>query len=128
MTTFVSENPQACANAALEKCVQDPSYTTEELGRDVFRGYELMADQPGDGQIKKIPTNICQTSRGGTLEAVGGDSGTNIGDGEIGDLELVAIGVDQFAGTVDLLWKCLVQSVDDLGVCGAQEVFCRLVL
>ena len=77
-----------------------------------------MADEPGDSQIKKIAANICQTSRGGTLETVGGDSGTDIGDGEVGHLELVAISIDQFAGTLHLVRKCFVQSVDDVGVCG----------
>ena len=55
--------------------------------------------EEGEGGRKRedIPGNIHQASGRRALKAMLGNSSTNFIDGEVRNLELIAIGIDQFA-------------------------------
>lgn len=56
-----------------------------------------MEDIEGGGQADDVADDVRVSLEGGALEAVLGDGVADVLDGEVGHLELVAVGVDQAA-------------------------------
>ena len=100
VTTLVSQNPDTGAEETLKNGVQPPQSKPERVRRHVFGGHKVLKDIEDGGDDDDIPGHIGQTLDGGALEAVGRDSIPNLLNGVVGDLELVAIGVDHLALTL----------------------------
>lgn len=98
VTALVGQNPDASAEQTLENGVQSPQSRADGKGRDVLGGHKVVEDVKGRGQVEDVTGDIRQTLDGGPLEAMLGDGIADILDGVIGDLELVAKGIDQLAG------------------------------
>lgn len=97
VTALVSQNPDTGTEETLENGVQPPQSKPQRVGRHVLGGHKVLEDIEDGGEGDHIPDHIGQTSDGGALEAVSRDSITDLLDGVVGDLKLVAIGVDHLA-------------------------------
>ena len=56
-----------------------------------------MEEGEGGSKGEDVPSNVHQASSRRALKAMFGNSSTDIIDGEFGDLEFIAIGIDQSA-------------------------------
>ncbi len=65
-----------------------------------------MVDVEDGGQACHVAGNIAQTSKTRALEAMGRDCVSDLLDGVIGDLELVAVCVEEnTVGLLDVVWS-----------------------
>lgn len=97
VTTLVGQYPDTGTEETLENGVQPPQSKPERIRRHVLGGHKVLEDIEDGGESNHIPGHIGQTFDGGALEAVSRDSIPDLLDGVVGDLELVAIGVDHLA-------------------------------
>lgn len=100
VTTFMSQNPDTGTEETLKNSVQPPQSKPERVRRHVLGGHKVLKDIEDGGDDGDIPGHIGQTLDGRALEAVGRDSIPDLLDGVVGDLELIAIGVDHLALTL----------------------------
>lgn len=104
VTALVGKNPETGAEETLHEGVQAPENDTGSLGGNVLGSDIVVPEVEGDAEVDAVADDIGQAAKSRTLVAVLGDGITDVLDGEVGDLELVAVGVDQLAelGLVDL--------------------------
>lgn len=97
VTALVGKNPETGAEETLHEGVQAPEDDTGSLEGNVLGSDVFVPDVEGDGEVDHVAGDIGQAAESGALVAVLGDGITDVLDGEVGDLELVAVGVDQLA-------------------------------
>lgn len=102
VTTLVSQNPDAGSNHTLDHSVQGPQgHASGHEGNGL--GGDIVVEKVKDGtQDGKVTEDIVQAGNGGAVEAVSGDGIANLLDGEVGHLELVAVGVNHLGVLLDV--------------------------
>jgi hypothetical protein len=93
VATLVSDDPKTGAEETLENGVDGPETSAGGGAGDVLGGHVVVPDAEGGGKENNVAKDISVSLEGGTLEAVLGDGIVDFLDGEIRDLELVAVGV-----------------------------------
>lgn len=96
MSTFVGQDPKTRAKASLYKGICRPQNGAQGGRRDIFRSQVRVEEVEREGEGSNVAGHIAQAPDGGAFEAMSGDRVPDLLDGEVWDLELVAIGVKQF--------------------------------
>ena len=102
VTTLVSQHPDTGADHTLDDGIQSPEPGADGQGRNVLRSHIVVEGIEDGGQDGDIPEDIVQAGPGLALVAVGGNGITDLLDGVVGDLELIAIGVEELGGSLGL--------------------------
>lgn len=102
VTALVGQDPDTGADETLDDGIQGPQNNASGHEGNSLRGDIVVEKVEDGGQDGHIAEDIVQAGHGGAVEAVSWNGITNLLDGEVGDLELVAIGV-QHLGPDDLL-------------------------
>lgn len=97
VAALVGQHPQACAEQALDHGVEGPEEGTRGGPGHVGRGDEVVEEDEGEGEAGDVTGDVGQAAQAGALEAVLGDGAADVVDGEVGQLELVAVGIEQGA-------------------------------
>ena len=97
VTALVGQDPDTGTKETLDDGVQTPQCNPSRRERQSLGGHKVVEEVEDGCKHHHIPGHIRQTPDGGTLEAVGWDGIPNLLDGEVGDLELVAVGVEHLA-------------------------------
>ena len=113
MPTLVSKHPEASAEQALDKSIHCPQQTSQENGRNVFGNEETVEEHEDRGKDREIAGNVRQAPKPRTLEAMGWNGITNLFDGDVRDLEVVAQSIDHTKVFV-LRRKSCIESVDKI--------------
>lgn len=100
VTTLVSQHPDTRPEHTLDNGVQPPEDYPKGRGGHIFGSHEVVEDIENGRQGGQIPSHIGQTPSGGTLKAVGRNGIPDLLDGVVGELELVAIGVDHLSAVL----------------------------
>lgn len=103
MTALVGQHPDTGTKETLDDGVQTPQCNPSRRERQSLGGHKVVEEVEDGRKGHHIPGHIGQTSDGGTLKAVGWDGIPNLLDGVVGDLELVAVGIEHLAAAVLLL-------------------------
>ena len=100
MATLVGENPQSRTEKPLYKRVQYPQSSSN--WRRWYRLWSYKGVENIEGGCKRghVTGNISKTTDTGAFEAVGWDCVPNLLDGEIWNLELVAVCVQKHSARV----------------------------
>lgn len=93
VTALVGQDPNAGTDETLDDGVHGPQDHASRHGGDGLRGDIVVEEVEDGGQDSQVAEDIVQAGDGGAVEAVGGDGIADLLDGEIGDLELVAVRV-----------------------------------
>jgi hypothetical protein len=94
MPTFVSQDPQTCSKKTLDEAVKSPEGIANGFAGNSFGSNIVMEDIEGNGEAKHVSEDIAKPLQTGSLEAVGWDGISNVLDGEIWQLESVAIAIN----------------------------------
>jgi hypothetical protein len=94
VATLVSDDPKTGAEKTLENGVDGPETSTGGGGGDVLGGHKVVPDAEGGSEEDNVAKDVSVSLEGGALEAVLGDGIVDVLDGEVGNLELVAVGVE----------------------------------
>ena len=97
VATFVGHDPQTSTKTPLDESIESPSNSTDATRRNVGGSPEDVKQKECDSKGANIPSNIHQASGRRALKAMLGNSSTNVVDGEVRNLKLVTIGIDQSA-------------------------------
>lgn len=97
VTALVSQNPDTGTEQTLHDGVKSPQHDSCRLVRDGLRGHVVVEDIEDGREPEDIPEDIIQAGESFALIAMGGNGITDLLDGIIRDLELVAIGVQHLA-------------------------------
>lgn len=95
VTTLVGQDPDTGTDETLDDSVQSPQSHASGHEGDGLGGDIVVEEVEDASQNGKVPEDIVQTGDGRAVEAVCGDGITDLLDGEIGNLELIAQGIDQ---------------------------------
>lgn len=95
VATLVSKDPEASTEKTLHDSVGSPEHHSRWVRRNVFGCAEGVEEVEGGCQRNDIACNIVKASCGGAFEAVLRNGVAELLDGEVGQLELVAVCVDQ---------------------------------
>jgi len=95
VTALVSQHPDTGTEETLDNCVQSPEDDTSWERGNRLRGDIVVGEVEDGSQAGHVAKDIVQTGDGGAVEAVSGNSIADLLDCEVGDPELVAIGVQQ---------------------------------
>ena len=95
VSTLVGQHPQTSTEETLQNGVQGPQGSPGWSGRDVFRRHIGVKEIESGGEGGEIAYDISKTFGSGPGEAMCRDSISDLLDGEIGQVELIAIGVEQ---------------------------------
>ena len=95
VAALVGQDPQARAEEALDEGIQCPESASCQLRRNGFGGDVVVEEVEGYGQRDQIASHVCEAPRSGPLVAVSGNGITDLFDGVVRELELVAVGVDE---------------------------------
>ena len=93
MSTLVREDPKPCSEKSLHKSIDGPQHAAKSCGGDVLGGQEGVEEVECGCERQDIPGYVAQATGSRTFEAMGGNGITDLFDGEVGDLEFVAISV-----------------------------------
>lgn len=93
VTALVGQDPNTGTDEALDNGVQGPQGHASRHEGNSLRGDIVVEEVEDGGQDSHVAEDIVQTGDGGAVEAVSRNGIANLLDGEIGDLELVAIRV-----------------------------------
>ena len=94
VTTLVGQNPDTRTEQTLENGVQSPQSRTNRQRRDILGSHIVVEYIKSGAEVEYITGDVCQTLHGRSLEAMLGNSVTELLDRVIGNLELVAISVE----------------------------------
>ena len=97
MTTLVRQHPDPRGEQALDDGVQSPESSTDRGGRDVLRRDILMEKIEDSRQTGDVTGHVRQATSSRSLVAMSRNGVADVLDGEIGKLELVAIGIQHLA-------------------------------
>lgn len=95
VTTLVGDNPKTSTEQTLENGVESPEASSDRGRRNVLGSNKVVCEEEGSSDADNVASDVVEASGSRTLEAVSRDSFTDLLDGVVGDLELVAVGVDQ---------------------------------
>jgi hypothetical protein len=95
VTTLVCNNPKTGTEQALEDGVEGPETSSNGGGGNVLGSNKVVSKSESGSEADNVAGNVVETGGSGALEAVSRDSITDLLDGVVGDLELVAVGIDQ---------------------------------
>lgn len=95
VTALVGKDPETGSDKTLNDGVAGPEKGAKAVGGNVFRSAELVEGGENGGQDGDVTEDIVETSGSRALKAVLGDGVSNVLDGVIGQLELVAVSIDQ---------------------------------
>lgn len=98
VATFVGQHPQARAEQTLDHGVQRPQTSARRGVRDVLGRDEAVEKDKGDSETGNITGDVGETTQARALEAVLGNGIADIVDAEVGQLELVPVGIEHRAG------------------------------
>ena len=98
VATFVSNDPHARHDEALDDGEDSPE-GCESKSRLHARGQDIAEQRPIGCGLKEVSGNICQATRSRADEAVLGYGSSDLVDGDVGDLELVPVRIQQDAMT-----------------------------
>lgn len=93
VATLVSDDPETGTEKTLENSVDSPETSAGGSARDVLGGHIVVPDAKGGSKKDNVAEDVSVSLESGALEAVLGDGIVDLLDGEVGNLELVAIGV-----------------------------------
>lgn len=93
MTTLVCKNPETGGEESLNHRVDKPQRSADWSAWNVLKSDESVEEVESGGQAGNVASNITQSSNARTLEAMLGNGISNVVDGVIWDLELVAKGI-----------------------------------
>lgn len=97
MTALVGQNPDTGTVQTLNDGIEPPQQNTGWVRGDGLGSDIVVEDIEDGGKDRDIPEDIVQAGHGGAVEAVGGNGIADVLDGVIGDLELIAIGIQHLA-------------------------------
>lgn len=97
VAALVGKDPDAGAEEALHDGVQAPEGEAERVRGDVLWCHKVVEEVECGGEAGHVAEDIAHALDAITLEAVLGDGVADVLDGEIWDLEGVAVRVDQLA-------------------------------
>jgi hypothetical protein len=97
VTALVGEDPETSPEKTLEEGIHAPKDSASGLGSDVLGSNVVVENVEGGGEIQAVAGDVAQRADVGALVTVLGDRVADVLDGEIGDLELIAVCVDEFA-------------------------------
>ena len=98
VAALVSHDPKTSARQALNEGVECPQDSADRHRGDCL-GCDIVVEDVEDGrELDDVASDVTQTADSGALKAVLGDSRAKLANGVVGDLELVAVGVDELAG------------------------------
>ncbi len=106
VTALVGKNPETSSEQTLNDGVQYPQCRTKWCERNVLWGDEFVEEEKGGRKTGNIPSHVAQPPQSRSLEAVLWNSISNVIDGEVWQLELVSVGINELS--VSLL-GCLLQ-------------------
>jgi len=95
VTTLVGNDPQTGAEQALEDGVEGPKTSSNGSRGNVLGSNKVVCEGESGSEADNVAGNVVETGSSRALETVSRDSITDLLDGVVGNLELVAIGVDQ---------------------------------
>ena len=91
VTALMGQHPHTGSNETLNDSVDRPESHTSRHGGDGLRG-DIVVEEIKDGsQDGHVTEDIVQTGDGGAVVAVGRNGITDLLDGEVGDLEFIAV-------------------------------------
>ena len=93
VAALVGQDPDTGSEETLDDGVQSPEDDAGRQQRNGLRGDIVVEEVEDGGENAHVTEDIVQAGGRGTVEAVSRDGITDLLDGEVGDLELVAIGV-----------------------------------
>lgn len=97
VTALMGHNPETSSRQTLHEGVESPQSGAEgEVGNGLGR-HVVVEEVEGNRKLGDVASNITQTADGRALEAVLGNGRAQLANGIVGDLELVAVGVDELA-------------------------------
>lgn len=94
VSAFVGEDPQAGAEEALDDGVDGPEGGAGGGGGDGGGRHVGVEEVEGRGEAGDVAGDVGETQGGVALEALLGDGADDVAHGVVGELELVAVGVD----------------------------------
>ena len=97
VTTLVSQHPHAGTEQALDEGVESPEHGAHGRRGDVLGGHVVVEEVEGRAQTRNVTEDIVETCGSGALVAVLGNGITDVLDGVVGDLKLIAVGVNELA-------------------------------
>lgn len=97
VTALVGKDPETGSEKTLQEGINTPKDDAGGLGSDVLGSDVVVEDVEGGSEVEAVAGDVAQRANVGALVAVLGDRVADVLDGEIWDLELIAVGVDEFA-------------------------------
>ena len=94
MTAFMSEHPQTGTEQSLHKGVYSPQSRTSVHRGNILWGQESVGEDEYGSEYCNVTGHIRQTTDARTLVTMSGDCITDLFDGEVRDLEVVAQCID----------------------------------
>lgn len=101
MTALMGEDPETGAKKPLDECVSGPQSSPSRRRGNGLWGHVVVENVEGGSKRSNVASDISQSLGARALEAVLGNSITDLLDRVIWDLELVAVGVKK--ATADVL-------------------------
>jgi hypothetical protein len=95
MTALMGDDPETSTEKTLKNGVDGPQTSAGGGGGDVFGSHEVVPDAESGGKEDNVAKNVGVSLESGALEAVLRDGIVDVLDGKVGNLELVAVGVEQ---------------------------------
>ena len=100
MSALMSQDPEARTDHSLYDGVDSPQDTTDRCRGDILGRQEGMEEVEDGCEGYEVSGDIVKATSSGTFEAMGGDGVADLLDGEVRDLELVAIGIQHLSVTL----------------------------
>ena len=95
MPTFVRQYPDACSKQPLDDGIKGPESHTQWVRGHGFRRHVGAKDVEDGDYRSQIASQVRHADDGGALETVTGNRLTDLLNSEVGDLELIAVGIEE---------------------------------
>lgn len=95
VSALMSEDPDTGTEETLNHGIHAPEHSADWSRWDSLRGNVFVEGPEGGSQAGKVAGNIRQRKESVALEAVLWDGADDVAHGEVWDLELIAVGIDQ---------------------------------
>jgi len=97
VTALVGKNPETSTEKTLDDGIQCPQCRADWRGGNVLGSNKFVEQEECGCQTGDIPSHVAQPSQSRSLEAVLGNGISNVINSEVGQLELVAVGIDELS-------------------------------
>jgi hypothetical protein len=94
VATLVSNDPETGTEKTLENSIDGPETSAGGGAGDVLGGHIVVPDTKGGGKEDNVAKDVSVSLESGALETMLGNGIVDLLDGEVGNLELVAVGVE----------------------------------